>query len=133
MLLHLVANLYIKLNFFPLPIDLTVQATSLLTEKFSSQAKKLINLSKTTMQSALEIQQKIVPSMNSKCFFCCQGPRQSECSGFILSSTSGALHPSSIKFLVQFQIQVCFETKPYIFTISYKYSQMKPPFGLFMK
>ena len=75
MLLHLVANLYIKLNFFPLPIDLTVQATSLLTEKFSSQAKKLINLSKTTMQSALEIQQKIVPSMNCKCFFCCQGPR----------------------------------------------------------
>ena len=41
-------------------VDLTVQAANLLSEKFSSQAKKLINLSKSTVQSALEIQQRIV-------------------------------------------------------------------------
>ena len=57
-------------------VDLTVQAANLLSEKFSSQAKKLINLSKNTVQSALEIQQRIVmpSSENSECFFhstCC--------------------------------------------------------------
>ena len=52
-------------------VDLTVQAANLLSEKFSSQAKKLINLSKNTVQSALEIQQRIVmpSSENSECFF----------------------------------------------------------------
>ena len=52
-------------------VDLTVQAANLLSEKFSSQAKKLINLSKSTVQSALEIQQRIVmpSSENSECFF----------------------------------------------------------------
>ena len=51
-------------------VDLTVQAANLLSEKFSSQAKKLINLSKNTVQSALEIQQRIVmpSSENSECF-----------------------------------------------------------------
>ena len=52
-------------------VDLTVQAANLLSEKFSSQAKKLINLSKNTVQSALEIQQRIVmpSSEDSECFF----------------------------------------------------------------
>ena len=52
-------------------VDLTVQAANLLSEKFSSQAKKLINLSKNTVQSALEIQQRIVmpSSENSEYFF----------------------------------------------------------------
>ena len=50
-------------------VGLTVQAASLLSEKLSNQAKKLINLSKNKVHNALEIQhQRMVPSEQSEIF-----------------------------------------------------------------